>query len=159
MPKPIVCLSEQLRQFMEIFRSCLSQRHWKYFVSVVLGLVECEERKTLSGLLRMLGEQVSLSGLSRFLNKGSWSPEEVAQSWLGHFRQRLEAWVQAEHTRLKAEQPKRLGRPKQTVVTGFLIFDDSVQAKPKGRKMRGLGRHYSNTEQKVVTGHCLFRGL
>ena len=159
MPKPIVCLSEQLRQFMEIFRSCLSQRHWKYFVIVLLGLVECEERKTLSGLLRMLGEQVSLSGLSRFLNKGSWSPEEVAQSWLGHFRQRLEAWVQAEHTRLKAEQPKRLGRPKQTVVTGFLIFDDSVQAKPKGRKMRGLGRHYSNTEQKVVTGHCLFSGL
>src|SRR5574342_5233 len=105
MPKPIVCLSESLCQFMEIFRSCFSRGQWKYFVIVLLGLVECEERKTLSGLLRMIGEQVSLCGLSRFLNKWSWSPEEVAQTWLRHFRQRLEPSVQAEHMRLKAEQP------------------------------------------------------
>lgn len=159
MPKPIVCLSEPLGQFLEMFRSCFSKRQWKYFVIVLLGLVECEERKTLSGLLRMIGEQVSLAGLSRFLNKWSWSPEKVVETWLRHFRQRLEPLVQTEHTRLKVEQPKRLGRPKQTVVTGFLIFDDSVHEKPKGRKMRGLGRHYSNTEQKVVSGHCLFSGL
>ena len=49
--------------------------------------------------------------------------------------------------------------PKQTVVKGFLIFDDSVHEKPKGRKIRGLGCHYSNTEQKVVTGHCWLSGL
>jgi hypothetical protein len=144
---------------MEIFRSCFSRRQWKYFVIVLLGLVECEERKTLSGLLRMIGERVSLCGLSRFLHKWSWSPEKVAQTWLCHFRQRLEPLVQAAHARLKAQAPKRLGRPKQTVVTGFLIFDDSVHEKPKGRKMRGLGRHYSSTEQKVVSGHCLFSGL
>jgi len=159
MPKPIVCLSEQLRQFAENFRSCFSKRQWKYFVIVLLGLIECEERKTMSGLLRVIGEQVSLSGLSRFLNKWSWSPAKVAQSWLLHFRQRMEPLVGSEHTRLKAAQPKRIGRPKQTVVTGFLIFDDSVHHKPKGQKMGGLGYHYSNTEQKVVAGHCLFTGL
>ena len=159
MPKPIVCLSEPLRQFMEIFRPCFSKRQWKYFVIVLLGLIECDERKTLSGLLRMIGEQISLAGLSRFLNKWSWSPAKVAQSWLLHFRQRLAPLVRAEHTRLKAAQPKRIGRPKQTVVTGFLIFDDSLHEKPKGQKMGGLGYHYSNTEQKVVTGHCLFTGL
>jgi hypothetical protein len=98
-------------------------------------------------------------GLSRFLNKWKWSQAKVAQSWQLHFRQRLEPLVQAEHSRLKAEQPKRIGRPKQTVVTGFLIFDDSVHHKPKGQKMGGLGYHYSNTEQKVVAGHCLFTGL
>lgn len=159
MPKPIVCLSEQLRQFAENFRSCFSKRQWKYFVIVLLGLIECEERKTMSGLLRVIGEHVSLSGLSRFLNKWNWSPAEVAQSWLLHFRQRMEALVQVEHSRLKVGQPKRIGRPKQTVVTGFLIFDDSVHNKPKGQKMGGLGHHYSNTEQKVVAGHCLFTGL
>jgi DDE superfamily endonuclease len=159
MPKPIVCLSEQLRQFAEIFRSCFSQRQWKYFVIVLLGLIECEERKTLSGLLRVIGERVSLCGLSRFLNKWKWSPAKVAQRWLLHFRQRLEVLVQAEQNRLKAQQPPRIGRPKQTVVTGFLIFDDSVHNKPKGQKMGGLGYHYSNTEQKVVAGHCLFTGL
>ena len=159
MPKPIVCLSEQLRQFAEIFRSCFSKRQWRYFVIVLLGLIECEERKTMSGMLRVIGEQVSLSGLSRFLNKWKWSPAEVAQSWQLHFRQHSEGLVQAEHSRLKAEQPKRIGRSKQTVVTGFLIFDDSVHHKPKGQKMGGLGYHYSNTEQKVVAGHCLFTGL
>jgi hypothetical protein len=159
MPKPIVCLSEQLRQFAEIFRSCFSQRQWKYFVIVLLGLIECEERKTMSGLLRVIGEQVSLCGLSRFLNKWHWSPADVAQSWLLHFRQRLAALVQTEHSCLRTQQPKHIGRPKQTVVTGFLIFDDSVHHKPKGQKIRGLGYHYSNTEEKVVAGHCLFTGL
>ncbi len=124
MPKPIVCLSEQLRQFAELFHACFSKRQWKYFVIVLLGLIECEERKTMSALLRVIGEQVSLSGLSRFLNKWKWSPAEVAQSWQRHFRQRMIPLVNGEHGRLKAEQPKRIGRPKQTVVTGFLIFDE-----------------------------------
>jgi hypothetical protein len=159
MPKPIVCVSEQLRQYMELFRNCFSQRQWRYFVIVLLGLIECEERKTMSGLLRVIGERVSLSGLSRFLNKWPWSPEAVAQSWQADFRQRLAALVQAEHERLKALVAKGVGRPKQTVVTGYLIFDDSVHEKPKGRKMGGLGNHYSNTAQKVVAGHCLFSGL
>ncbi len=74
MPKPIVCVSEQLRQYMEIFRGCFSQRQWKYFVIVLLGLIECEERKTMSGLFRVIGERISLSGLSRFLNKWPWQP-------------------------------------------------------------------------------------
>jgi DDE superfamily endonuclease len=145
MPKLIVCISEQLCQFLEIFRPCFSQRQWKYFVIVLLGLVECEERKTMTGLLRVIGERVSLSGLSRFLNKRPWSPEKVAQTWLLRFRGRMDVFAQAEHDCLEAEQPKRVGRPKQTVVTGFLIFDDSVHEKPKGRKMGGLGSHFSNT--------------
>jgi SRSO17 transposase len=159
MPKPIVCVSEQLRQYLDIFRSCFSQRQWRYFVIVLLGLIECEERKTMTGLLRVIGERISLSGLSRFLNKWPWSPEAVAQSWQAHFRQQLKPLVQAEHERLKALAPKGVGRPKQTVVTGYLIFDDSVHEKPKGRKMGGLGSHYSTTAQKVVVGHCLFSGL
>jgi hypothetical protein len=159
MPKPIVCLSEQLCQYLEGFRPCFSKRQWKYFVTVLLGLVECEERRTMTGLLRVVGERISLSGLSRFLSKWPWSPTDVAQTWLLRFRQRLEGSVQAEHDRLKAERPKCIGRPKATVVTGCLIFDDSVHSKPKGRKMGGLGQHYSNTDQNVVTGHCLFTGL
>ena len=159
MPKPIVCLSEQLCQFLEAFRPCFSKRQWKYFVTVLLGLIECEERKTMTGMLRVVGERISLSGLSRFLSKWPWSAAEVARTWIVRFRQRMEPLVQAEHKRLKVEWPKRIGRPKATVVTGYLIFDDSVHTKPKGRKMGGLGRHYSNSEQRVVSGHCLLTGL
>jgi len=159
MPKPIVCLSEALRQYLESFRSCFSKRQWKYFVIVLLGLVECEERKTLSGLRRWVAERISLSGLSRFMSKWPWSTESVAQTWLARFRDRQKELVQNEHERQKAEVPKSVGRPKATVVTGYLIFDDSVHSKPKGRKMAGLGQHFSNSEQRTVTGHCLFTGL
>jgi hypothetical protein len=48
MPKPIVCLLEALPQYLETFRHGFSQRQSKYFVTVLLGLVECEELKTLS---------------------------------------------------------------------------------------------------------------
>jgi hypothetical protein len=159
MPKPIVCLSEQLCQFLETFRPCFSKRQWKYFVTILLGLIECEERKAMTGLLRVVGERISLSGLSRFLSRWPWSPTDVVQTWLLRFRQRVAGLVQADHDRLEAEKPKSIGRPKATVVTGFLIFDDSVHSKPKGRKMGGLGQHYSHTDQSIVTGHCLFTGL
>lgn len=159
MPKPIVCLSDALRQFLETFRPCFSRRQWKYFVIVLLGLVEVEGRSTLKGFLRCVGEKVSLSGLSRFLSRWPWSPAEVAEVWLTRFRQQMEPQVRAEHRRQRAQQPKRRGRPRKTVVTGFLILDDSVHTKPKGRKMGGLGRHYAGSEKRVAHGHSLFTGL
>lgn len=159
MPKPIVCLSDTLRQFLEAFRPCFSRRQWPYFVIVLLGLVECKERSTLTGFLRCVAEAVSLCGLSRFLGRWSWSADGVVAVWLRRFRQQMEPAVQAEHVRQRALRPKRQGRPKATLVTGYLIFDDSVHCKPKGRKMGGVGRHYSGVEKKVVRGHCLFTGL
>jgi hypothetical protein len=159
MPKPIVCLSSTLGQFAELFRPCFSQRQWKYFVIVLLGLIECDGRCTLRGLLGGVGEKVSLCGLSRFFSRWRWSTSAVAQVWLGRFREQMKRQVQTEHHRQRARRTKRRGRPKATVVTGYLIVDDSINLKVKGRKMTGLGRHYSNTEGRVVTGHCLFSGL
>lgn len=54
---------------MESFRPCFSKRQWKYFVTVLLGLIECEEGKTMTGVLRVVGEHISLSGLSRLMNR------------------------------------------------------------------------------------------
>jgi hypothetical protein len=159
MPVPIVCLSDLVRQYAEAFRGCFSQRQWKYFVTVLLGLIECQERRTLSALVRVVGDKISLSGVSRFLSVWPWSPQEVAHTWQTRFRKQMTPWVQAEHARQRANRPKRRGHPKATVVTGYLILDDSVHVKPKGRKMGGLGRHYSTTEKRTVTGHCLFTGL
>jgi DDE superfamily endonuclease len=159
MPKPIVCLSVALCQFAEVFRPCFSQRQWKYFVMVLLGLVECEGRRTLSGLLSTVGQKVSVCGLSRFFSRWQWSPTEVAQRWLSRFREQMQPQVAAEHQRQQAQRSKRRGRYPATVVTGYLIGDDSVYVKPKGRQMKGLGRHYASSEERVMTGHCLFTGL
>ena len=43
--------------------------------------------------------------------------------------------------RQRALHPKRRGRPRKTVVTGFLTNDDSMHSKRKGKKMAGLGYH------------------
>lgn len=159
MPKPIVCLSAALRQFVEAFRPCFSKRQWKYFVTVLLGMVECKERRTLSGLLACVGEKVSLCGLSRFFNRWRWRPEQLAKVWLGRFREQMGSLVEAEHCRQRNLREKRRGRPTPTVVTGYVVVDDSVHVKPRGRKMQGLGRHYSSTEQRIVNGHSLLTVL
>jgi hypothetical protein len=44
-------------------------------------------------------------------------------------------------------------------VTGYLIGDDSTYHKRRGRKMAGLGRHYSTTEQRAVVRHNLVQAL
>src|SRR4051794_16826242 len=129
MPKPIICLSDALRQFADAFRPCFSSRQFPYFVIVLWGLIECQERRTLSALVRTVGEVVSVAGVSRFLSRWQWSTTAVTGVWLRRFRDRLRVAVEAEHARQRAERPRRRGHPKATVVTGYLSLDDSVHVK------------------------------
>src|SRR5690348_13102703 len=89
MPKPIICLATVLCQFAQEFRPAFSKPQFKYFVTVLLALVECQERRTLSALLRCVGPDCSLSGLSRFFSKGRWSPQHIADLWLARFKTRV----------------------------------------------------------------------
>ena len=159
MPVPIICLDEELCHFVERYRQRFSKPQYQYFVIVLLGLMLCEGRRTLLGLLRQVAEATSLAGLSRFLSQAPWEEDEVAKQWLEDFRQAMEAAVQAEQARLQQEQPKRRGRPRVPLVTGYLIGDDSTMHKPKGRKMEGLGKHHSTTHEQRVVGHSLVEGL
>jgi hypothetical protein len=159
MPTPIICLDEGLRQFIAAFRTSFSRPQQRYFVIVLLGLMLCQESRTLSGLQRQVAEPCSVSGLSRFLSTAPWSAEQVAQTWLARFREQLASLVEAERQRLRGLRPKRRGRPKPPVVTGYLIGDDSTQAKPKAQAMAGLGRHHSTTAGQRVVGHSLLQGV
>jgi hypothetical protein len=67
--------------------------------------------------------------------------------------------VAAELQRQRPEQPKRRGRPKQPVVTGYVTLDDSTIEKRKGKKMEGLGMHHATTQDKRVPGHSLLESL
>jgi SRSO17 transposase len=159
MSVPIICLDERLRQFCESFRHCLSKPQYQYLVTVLLGLMLCLEACTLTGLLRQVAEGPSVSGLSRFLSEAPWSAEALAGAWLERFHEQMAEQVAAEHARQRRLRGKRQGRPKATVVTGYLIGDDSTQHKPRGKQMGGLGRHYSTTHAGRVTGHSLVQGL
>ena len=126
MPVPIICLDESLRQCAERFRQELSKPQYQYFVIVLLGLMLCEGRRTLQGLLRQIAAGPSLAGLSRFLAQAPWEAAAVAEQWLKHFRETMQPLVEAELQRQRQERPKRRGRPKPPVVTGYLIGDDST---------------------------------
>lgn len=155
MPLPIVCLDGCLRQFVAAFRGCLSKPQARYFEIVLLGLLLCEGRHTLSGLRRQVAERVSVAGLSRFLSRAPWSAAAVSATWIRRFHQQVAPAVQAEQQRQRQTRPRRRGRPKTPVVTGYLIGDDSTLPKRKGKKMEGVGCHYSTTEGGRVRGHSL----
>jgi SRSO17 transposase len=156
---PIICLDPRLGQYLLRFRHCFSKPQYKYFVTILLGLMLCQGASTLTGVIGQVEGQVSLSGSSRFLSIAPWSAEEVSRTWFNHFASEMASLVEEEHTRRRAKRPKRRGRPKATVVTGYLIGDDSVMQKMRGKKMGGLGTHYSSTAEKTVTGHCLVQAL
>ena len=156
---PIVCLDQRLRQYLRAFAGCFSQPQYKYFVIILLGLMLCEGSHTLSGLLKQVSSEASLSGASRFMGQAPWQAEDLGQSWQGQFRQEMSGAVAAAQTRWRRGRKKKRGRPKKTVVTGYLIGDDSTMTKRRGKKMGGLGRHYSGTEKETVTGHSLVGGL
>ena len=42
MPQPIICLDEEVCHFAERFRSVFSKPQYQYFVTVLLGLLECD---------------------------------------------------------------------------------------------------------------------
>jgi len=159
MPVPIICLDESLRHFVEAYRRYLSKPQYQYFVTVLLGLMLCEGRRVLSALLRQISQAPSLEGLSRFFSQAPWPAEQIAQAWFKSFREQVEPLVQAEQQRQRASQPKRRGRPKGPLVTGYVIGDDSTMQKVKGKKMQGLGKHHSTTHKQGVVGHSLVQGL
>ena len=134
MPVPIICLDEDVRYFAERFREVFSKPQYQYFVTVLLGLMLCEGTRTLSGLLRQIADSPSLAGLSRFLSEAPWEEAAVVESWLRHFREEIQPQVAAELQRERQMQPKRRGRPKAPVVTGYLIGDDSTMQKRKAKK-------------------------
>jgi hypothetical protein len=153
-------MEQALGQYLDLFRDCFSRPQWLHFVTVLLALMQCEEHRTLSALLRKVaGAGHRVDGLSRFLKAAPWHPEVLVARWWRHYCQVLGPLVVAEHNRQRALRPKRPGRPRKTVVTGFLIIDDSTHEKPKGKKMEGLGQHYSSSAKRTVKGHSLFSSL
>jgi hypothetical protein len=156
---PIICMHERLRQFVRTFRSCFSLPQYRYFVIVLLALMLCQEPRTLTALLRCVAVRSSLSGLSRFLAKAPWEPDDVAHLWRERFDAQVRSRIAQAHARQRAARPKHLGRPTATVVTGYLIGDDSTMHKRRGKKMAGLGKHYSTTAGKPVVGHSLVQLL
>jgi hypothetical protein len=156
---PIVCVDERLRQYAQTFADCFSRPQYKHFVIVLMGLLLCQGKRTLTGLLRAVAVKASLASLSRFLSEATWTSSKVAATWRKRFDRTLAPRVAQHHADHRAAQPRRVGRPKASVVTGYLIGDDSTCHKLRGKQMEGLGYHYSTTAAQTVKGHSLVQSL
>src|SRR5436190_23199355 len=99
MSLPMICLDEQLRQYLEVFICCFSLPQYQHFVTVLLGLMQNEGRSTLRGLGRRVMEAGSESSLSRFFSRAPWPRRKIADCWQERFRERLTPLVEAEHAR------------------------------------------------------------
>ena len=74
MPQPILCLDEEVYHFAKRFDALFSKPQFQYLVTVLQGLMECDGKRTLSGLLHEVSQPYSLSGLSRFFSQALWEP-------------------------------------------------------------------------------------
>jgi hypothetical protein len=159
MAQPIIIQDGTLRNYLMAFRGVFSAPQWKYFETVLMGMIHCQASRTLSGLLRGIATWMTVSGLSRFLISPAWTVDELTRARYAIFREEVTSIVAEAHTAQRLQQPKRQGRPAPTVVTGYLILDDSTHVKRYAKKMRGLGWHYSSTDQRTMPGHSLFEGV
>jgi hypothetical protein len=159
MPQPIHIQDARLAQYMQLFSRTFTLPQWKYFVTVLLGLLHCDERRTLSALLRHVAVKATIFGLCYFLRVAPWSVDELTTVRQAHFYAQVAPLIAAAHAEQRTQRPRRRGRPKETVVTGYLIIDDSTHAKRYARAQEGLGYHYSGTEKKVVKGHSLYQSV
>jgi len=159
MAQPIIIQDATLRNYLQAFRGTFSAPQWKYFVTVLMGMIHCQASRTLSGMLRGVAVCVTVGGLSRFLISPAWTTDELARVRYAFFCDEVTPLVAAAHATQRLQQPKRKGRPSPTVVTGYLILDDSTHVKRYAQKMSGLGWHYSSTDQRTMPGHSLFEGV
>ena len=152
MPVPIGCLDRRLRQFLTAFRRASASRSTRTLRASWSRCCCATERRTLSGLLRQVAERRSVAGLSRFLAR----PRGRRRRWRrrggpGSRRPCGRRWPRRNGSNGR-RWPLRPGRPRATVVTGYLIGDDSTLAKPRGKQMEGVGLHHSTTAGARVPG-------
>jgi hypothetical protein len=159
MAHPIIIQESTFRNYLAGFREAIQPAQWRYLETVLMGLIHCQASRTLSGMLRSVAVLVTVGQLSRFLISPRWSTARLAEARYRMFSAEVQPLVAAGHVTQSLNRPRHPGRPKTTVVTGYLILDDSTHVKRWAQAMGGQGWHYSSTDRRTMPGHSLFQGL
>lgn len=159
MAQPIIIQEGIFCKYLTALQGAIRPSQWKYFVTVQMGLVHCQASRTLSGLLRSVATWVTVWQLSRFLVSPRWTTEKLAEERYRVYTAEVQPLVAAGHAEQRRQRVKRRGRYRATVVTGYLILDDSTHVKRYAQKMSGQGQHYSSIDKCTMPGHSLFQGL
>ena len=76
MPQPVHIRDIQLTQYLRLFCTVFSLPQ-ESTLTVLLGLVHCDERRSMPVLLRHLAVGVTICGLCHFLRAAPWSVDEL----------------------------------------------------------------------------------
>jgi len=68
-------------------------------VTVLGGLLECEGRRTLRGIVSTMTQPPTVSGWSRFLSNAPWVAEALVVNWLEQCRAEMQPMVEAQRDR------------------------------------------------------------
>lgn len=116
-------------------RAQLSVYRWRSLLSIVLGLMVREGKKTFTNLALL----VSVSALSRAFSADDWPQQKIRA-----LRQaRIEAAIATHHLRRRGRRP-----------TIYLFIDATVLPK-RGKDLPHLGWHYDSRTDSVVWGQKL----
>jgi hypothetical protein len=159
MAHPIIIQESTFRNYLAALRETFRPAQWRYLEIVLMGLIHCQASRTLSGMLRSLAVLVTVGQLSRFLISPRWSTTRLAEARYRVFGAEVQPLVAAAHATQCLNRPRRPGCYTETVVTGYLILDDSTHVKRWAQAMGGQGWHYSSTDKRTMPGHSLFEGL
>jgi SRSO17 transposase len=141
----IVENNETLNKFLNEFRGAFKNKaQFRHFGHYVMALMIYLGSKNLTGLSRAIPDGKSESSLYRFVSSMDWDVEAVEQCRMALLNRK---------TRRALKAAQRKGRQ----VAVFLIIDDSLVEKT-GKKMEGVAKHYSHTEDKQVLAHVWVTG-
>jgi len=123
---PVTGLPDDLAEYLVSYNDILSKPQRSHFQTYVVGLVTCEGKRTITSINATLlpGERKDDTSVSRFINKHTWSVDEVDQRRVALAREEITIWL----------DNREGGRP----VTSYLIFDDSTHEKT-GDQIAGAG--------------------
>ena len=85
----IFCLVDILTQFRPLF----NRQNFALFCTFIIGLITHRHRATLTGIYQAVRPKVGYGSLVKFLSRGKWDSDAVAQHLIKLLQQRFDNWV------------------------------------------------------------------
>ena len=85
----IFCLVDILTQFRPLF----NRQNFALFCTFIVGLITHRHRATLTGIYQAVRPKVGYGSLVKFLSRGKWDSDAVAQRLIKLLQERFDNWV------------------------------------------------------------------
>ena len=85
----IFCLVDILTQFRPLF----NRQNFALFCTFIVGLITHRHRATVTGIYQAVRPKVGYGSLVKFLSRGKWDSDAVAQRLIKLLQQRFDNWV------------------------------------------------------------------